>query len=124
MSSDNLYFCDAHIDTLSKMLKYGWETLADIASDSHVTASRLKRSKVGVAVFALFTEKYDPSSPPHLRTLRMIDMANEIASANAGWIELAGDTKSIRRVRQSGRRTCRYCDCRLNRAPRSDLVQR
>jgi membrane dipeptidase len=103
MAAKELYFCDAHIDTLSKMLKHGWKTIADVPSDSHVTGSRLRRSKVGVAVFALFTEKYEPSFPPHLRVLRMIDMANEIVRANAGWLELAGDTKSIGRIRKSGR---------------------
>ena len=102
-ASDELYFCDAHIDTLSKMLTRGWERLADIPSDSHVTASKLRRSNVGVAVFALFTEKYDARLPPHLRTLRMIDTANEIARSNPGWIELATDIKSVRHARQNGR---------------------
>jgi membrane dipeptidase len=102
-TSNELYFCDAHIDTLSKMLKFGWKNFEDVDSDSHVTASRLKRSKVGVAVFALFTEKYEPGSPPHLRTLRMIDMANEIVCANSEWIALANDSKSVRRARRNGR---------------------
>lgn len=102
-SSNELFFCDAHLDTLSKMLGFGWERLADIPSDSHVTAARLRRSGVGVAVFALFTEKYDPRLPPHLRTLRMIDMAHSLACENAEWIELAGDMKSIRRARRAGR---------------------
>jgi len=98
-----LFFCDAHIDTLSKMLKFGWNSLADIPADSHVTVAKLRRSNVGVAVFALFTEKYDRSFPPHLRTLRMIDMAYSIVRDNAGWIELATDTKSISRARRAGR---------------------
>ena len=97
------FFCDAHIDTLSKMLKSGWETLADIAADSHVTAARLRRSDIGVAVFALYTDRYDPKLPPHLRTLRMIDMAYSIAQDNAKWIELATDTESIRRALRNGR---------------------
>ena len=75
------FFCDAYIDTLSKMLDFKRETLADIPSDSHVTAARLRRSDVGVAVFALYTDRHDPKLPPHLRTLRMIDTAYSIAAA-------------------------------------------
>lgn len=101
--SDELFFCDAHIDTLSKMLDFGRETLADIPADSHVTASRLRRSKVGVAVFALFTERYDPALPPPLRALKMIDMAHSIAAANADWLALASDTRSIARARKGGK---------------------
>ena len=102
-SSDGLFFCDAHIDTLSKMLKFGWERFSDVPADSHVTAARLRRSEVGVAVFALFTEEHDPRLPPHLRTLRMIDMAYSLASDNAELIEIATDMKSIRRALQNGR---------------------
>ncbi len=97
------FFCDAHIDTLSKMLKFGWSGLAEIPADSHVTAARLRRSKVGVAVLAIFTEKYDRRFPPHLRALRMIDMAHSIARENADWIEIATDMKSILRARKAGR---------------------
>jgi membrane dipeptidase len=103
LTSNDLYFCDAHIDTLSKMLRFGWDGFDDVASDSHVTAARLKRSAVGVAVFALFTEKYDPKCPPHLRTLRMIDTANEIVRNNSAWIALATDIKSVRTARRNGR---------------------
>jgi membrane dipeptidase len=102
--SDTPFFCDAHVDTLSKMLDFNRETLADIPSDSHVTASRLRRSAVGVVVFAMFTERYDPSLPPLPRTLRMIDMAYSIARENSDWVEIATDTKSIRRALKSGRK--------------------
>ena len=102
-SSDGLFFCDAHIDTLSKMLGFGHERFSDVPADSHVTAARLRRSKVGVAVFALFTERHDPRLPPPLRVLRMIDMAYSLASDNAELIEIATDIKSIKRARQSGR---------------------
>lgn len=97
------FFCDAHIDTLSKMLKFGRSGLAQMPADSHVTAARLQRSNVGVAVFAIFTEKYDRLLPPHLRTLRMIDMAHSIASNNGDWVEPASDMKSILRAHKAGR---------------------
>jgi membrane dipeptidase len=90
-----MFFCDAHIDTLSKMLKFGWKSLADIPRDSQLTAAQLRRSGVGVAVFAIFTEKHDKSLSPLQRTLRMIDLAHSIASENADWLELAADTAGI-----------------------------
>ncbi|MBI5117676.1 membrane dipeptidase [Candidatus Poribacteria bacterium] len=93
-----MFFCDAHIDTLSKMLKFDWKCLADIPGDSQVTAAQLRRSVVGVAVFAIFTEKYDKSLPPLQRTLRMIDLAHLITRENADWLELAADTAGIERA--------------------------
>ena len=97
------FVCDAHIDTLSKMLKFGWNTLADIPADSHVTAARLSRSNIGAAVFAIFTERYDPAFPPHFRTLRMIDMAYSIAREHSDWLEPVTNTKELARARQMGK---------------------
>jgi membrane dipeptidase len=97
------FFCDAHIDTLSKMLEFGRNSLDEIPADWHVTAARLRKSNVSVAVFATFTEKYDRRFPPHLRTLRMIDMAHSIARDNSDLIEPATDMKSILRARKAGR---------------------
>ena len=85
------------------MLRFGWNTFAEIPADSHVTAPRFRRSGVGVAVFAIFTEEYDRSLPPQLRTLKMIDMAYSFARENSSWIEPATDTKSILRARKKGR---------------------
>lgn len=101
--ADAPFFCDAHIDTLSKMLKFGWNSLADIPADSQVTAPRLRRSKVGVVVCAMFTEKYNRSLPPPLRTLKMIDLAYSIARKNSDWLELTMDTQGISRARKRGR---------------------
>lgn len=100
---DDAFVCDAHIDTLSKMLKFGWNTFADIPPDSHVTAARLRRSRVGAAVFAIFTEKYEAALPPHLRTLRMIDMAYSLARENSRWLELVTNTGELVRARKSGK---------------------
>lgn len=97
------FICDSHLDTLSKMLKFGWKRFSEIPSDSHVTPSRLRKSKVGVAVFALFTEKRDPSFPPLQRTLKMIDMAQAMASEHSDWMEPVGDYKGITKARRSGR---------------------
>ena len=97
------YVCDAHIDTLSKMLKFGWDTFADIPADSHVTPDRLRRSAVDVAVFAIFTEKYEQASPPPARTLRMIDMAYSIAEKHSRWLELATNMSEINKARRNGK---------------------
>jgi membrane dipeptidase len=97
------FLCDAHIDTLSKMLKFGWKTLADIPADSHVTSARLRKSNVGVAVFAIFTEKYDRTLTPVARTLRMIDMAHSIAASNSDWLELAVNSKEIVQALKRGK---------------------
>ncbi|UCD58425.1 MAG: dipeptidase [Candidatus Hydrogenedentota bacterium] len=99
----DLFFCDAHIDTLSKMLKFGWNSLAEIPDDSPVTAGRLRRSKVGLAVFAIFTEKRDRSLTPLLRTLRMTDTAYSIAHENSEWVELVTDAGGITRARKKGK---------------------
>lgn len=99
----NTFICDAHIDTLSKMLKFGWDEFDNIPSDSHVTAAELRRSKVGVAVFALFTEKYERATPPLHRTLKMIDMAYEIACDHSDWLEIATNTRTIKQAHRSGK---------------------
>ncbi|MBI4831903.1 MAG: membrane dipeptidase [Candidatus Lindowbacteria bacterium] len=98
-----MFFCDAHIDTLSKMLKFGWQRLADIPKDSQVTAARLRQSGVGVAVFAIFTEKHDRALQPLQRTLKMIDMAYSISRENADRLELVTDTAGIARARKQGK---------------------
>jgi len=97
------YVCDAHIDTLSKMLQFGWRSFDAIPTDSQVTAARLRRSTVGTAVFAIFTEKHDRSFPPPIRTLQMIDLAYSIARENANWILMATDANGIRRARRTGK---------------------
>ncbi len=101
--ADTQFVCDAHIDTLSKMLKFGWKCLAEIPRDSQVTAARLRRSAVGLVVCAMFTENYDRSLPPPLRTLKMIDLAHASARENSDWLELVTDTRGISRARKSGR---------------------
>jgi membrane dipeptidase len=102
-SRNELFFCDAHVDTLSKMLKFGWSRLAHIPRASHVTAARLRASGVGAVVLALFTERHDRLLPPPLRTLKMIDLAYAIAHENSDWLELATDAKSISRARERGK---------------------
>jgi membrane dipeptidase len=85
------------------MLKFGWNSLAAIPADSHVTASRLRRSGLGAVVFALFTEKYDRSLPPHLRTLKMIDMAHRIANEHPDLFAPATTAKEILQASRNGR---------------------
>jgi membrane dipeptidase len=102
-SSHAPFVCDSHIDTLSKMLKFGWKTFADIPADSHVTAERLRRSAVDVAVFAIFTENYDRAFPPPARTLRMIDMAYSVAQKNSRWLEVVTNMNEIKRARKNGK---------------------
>lgn len=101
--ADAPFFCDAHIDTLSKMLDFGWNSLAKIPGDSQVTAARLRRSNVGVAVLAMFTENYNRSLPPPLRTLKMIDLAYSLARENSDWLEMVTNTRGISRARKRGR---------------------
>jgi len=97
------FICDTHIDTLSKMLQFGWTSLNEIPSDSQVTGARLRRSSVGAAVFAIFTEKHDHSLSPPLRTLRMIDMAYSIARENSGWLQMATNARGIKQAQGEGK---------------------
>jgi len=101
--TESPFICDAHIDTLSKMLKFGWNRFSDIPADEQVTAARLRKSIVGVAVFALFTEKYERVLPPASRTFRMIDMAYSLAAENADWIELVRNIREIKQARRKGK---------------------
>lgn len=98
-----VFYCDAHIDTLSKMLKYGRGCLEDIPRDSQVTARRIRQSPAGLIVLACFTEKHDRALPPLLRTLKMVDLAQSIVRANGNWMELITSFADFQRVRRKGR---------------------
>ena len=82
------------------MLQFGWRSFGEIPPESQVTAARLRRSTVGVAVFAIFTEKHDRSLPPPIRTLQMVDMAHSIARENSGWLRLTTDSRGIQDARK------------------------
>jgi len=100
-SAREIFICDAHVDTLSKMLKFGRDRLEEIPAASQVTSRRLRQSPVGLIVLACFTEKYDRSFPPALRTLKMIDLAYSIAQDHDDWLELVSDSKGFERVRRA-----------------------
>jgi membrane dipeptidase len=98
-----MFYCDAHVDTLSKMLKNEWSNLQDIPRDSHVTVRRLRQSPAGLIVFACFTEKKDKSLPPLLRTLRMIAIAHEAARKNSDWLEIIPDSAAFQKTHKNGK---------------------
>ncbi|GAB4342399.1 MAG: dipeptidase [Candidatus Abyssubacteria bacterium] len=100
---NDLFICDAHVDTLSKMLQFGWSSLAQIPRSSHVTAARLRASGVGAVVLALFTEKNERPLSPQLRTLKMIDLAYSMVHENRDWLELATNAEAILCARRQGR---------------------
>ncbi len=97
------FICDAHIDTLSKMLRFGWDNLGEIPRDSHVTPRRLRQGGVGAAVFAIFTDKYERSLLPLNRALKMIDIAYSVAGQNSDWLELVTDSRGLTRAREKGK---------------------
>jgi membrane dipeptidase len=102
-STREIFICDAHVDTLSKMLKFGRNRLEEIPGTSQVTLRRLRQSPVGLIVLACFTEKYDRSFSPVLRTLKMIDLAYSIAHDHADWLELVTDSKEFERARRANK---------------------
>jgi len=102
-SNNRDFLCDAHIDTLSKMLKFGRSDLKEIPKDSHVTLPKLRRSGLGLAVFACFTEKHDRSFPPLHRTLKMIDLAYNAANKYADRMEIVADYAGFLRAHRAGK---------------------
>jgi membrane dipeptidase len=97
------FFCDAHVDTLSKMLKYDVADFRDVPRTFHVTPERLRQNPPGLIVLACFTEKYDRSLPPPLRTLKMIDMAYAAAGAHADWMSLVTNHAEFQRAHARGK---------------------